>query len=345
MIRAGRQWRGELLLLLLTFVPAALALDPHSTLDHFGHQVWRTDSGLPQNTVHTVLQTRDGYLWLGTDGGLVRFNGLDFVTFASENTPQLPSDTIYDLLQDGSGTLWISTASGLVSYRSGAFTAYSTAQGLPAETVWFTYEDHRHRLWAITSAGPATFDGQHFIPVAGAQAAGPLNRQALAEDGQGTLWLGGSSGVFVFDTTERTPRLKQHLLNSIETEAIVLDRQGNVWMGTGEGLKRYAGGTLTPLSKTEVTALEPDADGSMWVGGATGLAFPSPHKASGSKKLTGCFATIRESSGLPANEGYSGSRASSSSPSPQVLLYLRTGCCRCTKTAKATCGSAPTPVA
>jgi ligand-binding sensor domain-containing protein/signal transduction histidine kinase len=272
MIRAGRQWRGELLLLLLTFVPAALALDPHSTLDHFGHQVWRTDSGLPQNTVHTVLQTRDGYLWLGTDGGLVRFNGLDFVTFASENTPQLPSDTIYDLLQDGSGTLWISTASGLVSYRSGAFTAYSTAQGLPAETVWFTYEDHRHRLWAITSAGPATFDGQHFIPVAGAQAAGPLNRQALAEDGQGTLWLGGSSGVFVFDTTERTPRLKQHLLNSIETEAIVLDRQGNVWMGTGEGLKRYAGGTLTPLSKTEVTALEPDADGSMWVGAATGLA-------------------------------------------------------------------------
>ena len=86
---------------------AALALDPQRSLDHYGHQVWRTDSGLPQNTVHSILQTRDGYLWLGTDGGLVRFDGIDFVTFDTENTPQFASDTVYDLLQDGSGTLWI----------------------------------------------------------------------------------------------------------------------------------------------------------------------------------------------------------------------------------------------
>src|ERR1700748_3559165 len=106
MIRAGRQWRGEVLLLLLTFVPAALALDPHRALYHFGYQVWRTDSGLPQNTVHSILQTRDGYLWLGTDGGLVRFDGMDFVTFDVETTPQFASDTVYDLMQDDSGALW-----------------------------------------------------------------------------------------------------------------------------------------------------------------------------------------------------------------------------------------------
>jgi len=257
---------------LLAFAPAAMALDPQRSLDHFGRQVWRTDSGLPQNTVHCILQTSDGYLWLGTDGGVVRFDGLDFVTFDAENTPQLASDTIYDLLQDASGALWISTASGLVRYRDGGFTAYSTAHGLPADTVWFTHEDRRHRMWAITSAGPAVFNGQSFVPIAGAQAAGPVNRQALAEDGQGRVWLGGSSGVFVFDSA---PRVTQHLLSGVEAEAVGLDRQGNVWIGTGEGLDRYADGALTPIFSLEVTALEPDADGSMWVGTATGLAHVS----------------------------------------------------------------------
>src|ERR1700677_4814255 len=123
MIRKAGRWYGGWILALLGFAHPLLAPEPQRALDHFGHQVWRTDSGLPQNTVHSILQTRDGYLWLGTDGGLVRFNGLDLVTFDSENTPQLPSDTVYDLLQDEAGTLWISTASGLVSYRSGRFTA------------------------------------------------------------------------------------------------------------------------------------------------------------------------------------------------------------------------------
>ncbi len=108
---------GLLLLLLsqLAMRPAARALDPQRSLDHFGHQAWRTDSGLPQNTVHAILQTRDGYLWLGTDGGLVRFDGIDFVTFDAENTPQFKSDTVNDLLQDESGMLWISTAAGVAA--------------------------------------------------------------------------------------------------------------------------------------------------------------------------------------------------------------------------------------
>ncbi len=93
---AGTAWQWRLLwVLLLVFSHAALALDPQRSLDHFGQQAWRTDSGLPQNTVHSILQTRDGYLWLGTDGGLVRFDGMDFVTFDagehSRNSRATPS--------------------------------------------------------------------------------------------------------------------------------------------------------------------------------------------------------------------------------------------------------------
>ena len=224
MIRGAWRW-GGVCIWLLAWTHAAVALDPQRSLEHFGHQAWRTDSGLPQNTVHSILQTRDGYLWLGTDGGLVRFDGIDFVTFDAENTPQFKSDTVYDLLQDESGALWISTAAGLLRYHKGGFAAYTAAQGLPADTVWFSHEDRRHRLWAITSAGPAWFNGKSFVAVAGAQSAGPLHRHALAEDAQGTLWLGGSSGVLALDTTLATPRLGLHLLSGVPVETVELDRE------------------------------------------------------------------------------------------------------------------------
>jgi ligand-binding sensor domain-containing protein/signal transduction histidine kinase len=279
MMRARWPWCG-LCLLLSVLLPVALALDPHRSLDHYGHQVWRTDSGLPQNTVHAVLQTHDGYLWLGTDGGLVRFDGMDLVTFDAENTPEFKSDTIYDLLEDESGSLWISTAAGLLRFRGGAFEAYTTTQGLPGDTVWFSYEDHRHRLWAITSAGPAWFDGKVFAPVAGTQSAAPVNRQALAEDAQGRLWLGGSSGVFTLENTT-SPRLAFHQLAGLEVEAVALDRRGIVWIGTVEGVERSVGRALIPVAlsrapaKTEVTALHPDLSGGMWIGTNTGLIHVS----------------------------------------------------------------------
>jgi ligand-binding sensor domain-containing protein/signal transduction histidine kinase len=274
MMRAAVRW---LWVLLLGFPHAVWALDPQRPLDHFGHQAWGTDSGLPQNTVHSILQTRDGYLWLGTDGGLVRFDGVDFVTFDAENTPQFKSDTIYDLLEDASGSLWISTAAGLLRYRSGVFAAYTMAQGLPADTVWFSHEDRRHRLWAMTAAGPAWFNGKSFSGLTGAQA--PLHRRGLAEDTRGRLWLGGSSGLSSIDITPETPKLASPLLSDSPVETVALDRQENLWIGTGEGLKRYAGGILTPVPalKQQVTALHPDADGSMWIGTATGLV----HLASG----------------------------------------------------------------
>ncbi len=266
-----------LLLVAVLATQLALALHPKRSLDHYGHRVWHSDSGLPQNTVHTLLQTREGYLWLGTDGGLVRFDGVDFVTFNTENTPQLKSDLIYDLQQDGAGTLWISTAAGLAGYRDGVFQAYTRGEGMPADTVWFSYEDGHHRLWAITSAGPAFLSGTRFVPLSGAESAAPLNRHALADDGHGMLWLGGASGVYAIDTRLKTPRIAQHLLPGSQVAAVELDRAGAVWIGANDGLSKYAGGRLSPVplaplpARTEITALATDRSGALWAGTSTGL--------------------------------------------------------------------------
>ena len=263
---AWQRWITCAWLLLVTH--AAWGLDPHRSLDHYGHQSWGTDAGLPQNTVHAILQTSDGYLWLGTEGGLVRFDGIEFVTFSRENAPSLPSDSVYDLLEDSSGSLWISTAAGVVRYRKGRF---ESLRGLHPGPVWFCYEDRQRQLWALTAAGPAVLEDGRFTAIPEAQAASPTTRQAIAEDAQGTLWLGSSNGLFAL----RAKSVTQHLLQGELVEALLVVSGGlpgmDLWVGTRQGLARATGGAVTHVAHGEVTALATDADGSLWAGTAAGL--------------------------------------------------------------------------
>src|SRR6202012_4718579 len=111
------------------------ALDPAQPLRQYGQQLWQTENGLPQNSVHSILQTSDGYLWLATDGGLVRFDGIDFTLFDRRNTPQLRSNLIGALAQTPDGTLWAATADGLVRRSQGSLQVLGTANGLPAGPI------------------------------------------------------------------------------------------------------------------------------------------------------------------------------------------------------------------
>jgi ligand-binding sensor domain-containing protein len=81
------------------------ALDPQKSITRYAHQVWKTDAGLPQNSVQSTLQTRDGYLWLGTERGLVRFDGVRFTVFDKGNTPGLQNSNVQVLFQDRDGGL------------------------------------------------------------------------------------------------------------------------------------------------------------------------------------------------------------------------------------------------
>src|SRR5947209_9894274 len=100
-------------LLLILCGGRALALDPHRELGQFSRRVWQTENGLPQNSVRSVIQTRDGYIWAATKEGLARFDGLGFVVFDKQNTPQLKSNDVRAVLQDRADALWLSTGVGL----------------------------------------------------------------------------------------------------------------------------------------------------------------------------------------------------------------------------------------
>jgi ligand-binding sensor domain-containing protein/signal transduction histidine kinase len=296
-----------LLLLAGTRTPA---LDPNRGLNQFGHQVWLTENGLPQNTVQAIIQTRDGYLWIGTQEGLARFDGLSFTVFDKKTTPALKSNDIRSLQEDRQDRLWISTSYGLVCLHNGQFTSFTESEGLPDNSVGPVVEDTNGNVWIGTAGGLTRFENGNFktfttdqglarnvIQVLYARANGsivvgtsaglqifngdqftPLNVPAtnitsVAETSNGVLWLGTLDGLYQVDREGRT--LTIALPNS-RVSALRIDRDGALWIATAGGVARLRGEQLETFSTSDglssnlVISLFEDREGSMWIGTEAG---------------------------------------------------------------------------
>jgi signal transduction histidine kinase/ligand-binding sensor domain-containing protein len=267
--------RGGVLGFALLFVTtAALGLDPHQSLKHYGYQSWQTDSGLPQNTVHAVLQTRDGFIWLATEAGLVRFDSVKFTVFTHKDTPQLGSDVIYGLLEDRSDALWIATSSGVTRYRNGSFEAMLEKGGSPTDAAWSLHEDPSGAVWVLTAGGPARFDGQRLVPIAGISALSDGSR--MIDGAYGDLWLATSNGLYHADWGE--PRRFRAAGLAAAIQSMALDKTGRVWAGMPSGLEVCGAEKCesfklpgTGSTARKVSALAADATGAMWIGTDAGL--------------------------------------------------------------------------
>lgn len=147
-----RRGLPALLAALATAAPG-LCLDPSRKLWHYGITQWQDPDGLPRNTVHAVAQTADGYIWVGTEGGLARFNGREFRVFGRTTHPAIPNNGITSLAASSDGGLGVGTRSGLVRYKGGRFERVDSKLW-PAEMgIRQLAEDARGALWAATGAG------------------------------------------------------------------------------------------------------------------------------------------------------------------------------------------------
>ena len=250
------------------------ALDPHQSLRHYGYQSWQTDDGLPQNTIHAVLQTRDGFIWFATEAGLVRFDSVRFGVFTRKDTPQLGSDLIYDLMEDKSGALWIGTSNGITRYRDRSFQTFADSDELKTSAVWSLHEDSSGTIWALTATGLTRFDGRSFRAVAGIP---PLNESSRMLDGAyGDLWLATSNGLYHAEWGDI--RRFKAAGQAAAIQALALDKTGRVWAGMQNGLEVCAAEkcdavTLPPATPAShnVAALTVDAAGTIWIGTGAGL--------------------------------------------------------------------------
>jgi ligand-binding sensor domain-containing protein/signal transduction histidine kinase len=204
---------------------------------------WQPQNGLPGETVQSFAQTPDGYLWVGTSEGLVRFDGERFVTFARENTPQLRENSIFCLLAGRDGALWIGTeGGGLVELRQGHFRLYAASDGLTDGFVRSIFEDRTGVLWVATDNGLfRKQDGQ--LKRIDNQPAMPANAfHAVLEDHRGRIWAGAPSLYAIINNQPREFKL-DGTDSQNRVKSIVETEDGSLWIGTVSGLHRLRPGS------------------------------------------------------------------------------------------------------
>ncbi len=293
----GRQ--GRLCLALAVALPllgarGGWALEPSTPLANFVRQSWAMESGLPQNTVQALAQTRQGFVWVGTEAGLVRFDGIGFQVFDRNSNPALPGNDIRCLLETADGALWIGTSEGLARWKDGAVTAFSTRDGLPANGIRALAQDFDLTLWAWTDGGLARLKGQGFEAAGGETAKAPMTgftargfggfRSDAGEwtpAGNGAMWreiaaraglategvqalaalpgdqsaVAGSSTLVVLRGLTVAERLKVGKeLPGSRIQQLLADGEGSLWIGTNGGLARWAAGKLQMFPATDPLA-------------------------------------------------------------------------------------------
>jgi ligand-binding sensor domain-containing protein/signal transduction histidine kinase len=263
--------------LLLVCGGNALALDSRRELSELSHQVWLTENGLPQNTVHSLAQTRDGYVWIGTEEGLARFDGIKFTIFDKQKIPELKSNYIRALFVDRRGALWIGTAEGLVQMQGGKFTTFTTNEGLPSNTIQGIYEDRKNNLWVATANGLGLFKEGSVTPFTAREKSIGGSIQAVFEDAGSALWIATPYGLVRQKDGEFTNYTVRDGLGSNTVRSIQQDTSGNLWFGTlggltsfdGEHFKNYT--TRDGLPNDRIISSHAQKDGSLLIGTAGGL--------------------------------------------------------------------------
>jgi ligand-binding sensor domain-containing protein/signal transduction histidine kinase len=246
---------------------------PSSDSTPYSRRVWRSADGLPEDFAQSLAQTYDGYLWIGTSGGLVRFDGTRFVVFNRETVPAFRDDSVYSLLVSKDGALWAGTeGGGLIRYKDGSFRAFGANEGLTNGFVRVIYEDKDRRLWVGTDAGLFRMENEAFVRVDGSGGAPQINVHTICEDREGRLLVGGW-GLLILNGQSATyySSSESQADNSIRTMRQTAD--GALWIGTISGLRRLdhglSGNPFTipkMLSGINISVLRESRRGQLWIG-------------------------------------------------------------------------------
>lgn len=226
---------------------------------------------MPQNSAYCIAQTPDGFLWLGTEAGLARFDGKKFVLFTRHNTESLPANQVDALTVDHEGTLWIGTISGLAYWKDGVFHRAESGEPAVDQAVLSLAADHRGRLWIGTEDGI-------FIRQNGNYTRSPYFERSLVvftqEDPKtGAIFFGTPEGLFVQRHNSEAIEPYRRDLGRLSVEALTLGKNGTLWVGTyNRGLLKIQGESAHFYNEADgfpsagIRCLLEDKDGVLWIG-------------------------------------------------------------------------------
>lgn len=251
----------------------ASALVANKAFHQYVRNAWSLQEGLPQVSVNAIAQDGDGYLWVGTQTGLARFDGVRFVVFSPANTPQLTGAWIRSLFTDRDGVLWIGTYQGLVRHDASGFHAIPArdSQQYPTLDIFALTRSADGGVLAATSEGPFKVVGAALEPLTEHTGA----THAVLERADG-LWIGGTGHVLrmAHGVTTEWP------LPAAAADVVTAfaEAQGQLWLGSSRGLWRWDNtgwqrvAVPAALASAQITVLLHDRDDNLWVGSDTGLA-------------------------------------------------------------------------
>jgi len=279
-----------MVVLLLTLLWAEVAFPQDQSKESSWHSIdaWRQPQGLPQNTILAILQTRDGYLWIGTKGGVARFDGVRFTIFDDRDKKQLKENEIWALVEGDDGSLWIGTYGGGVSrYKNGQFTIYTAKDGLANDFVTALCKDSAGGIWIGTDDGLSRYHHGQFTNYTVKDGLVRNAIRGLYADGDGSVWVGtNQGGLHRFKDGQITRQMMEQMSPKSEVRSIARDRHHALWVGTTEGLFRWQDGRETKytmhegLLSDQVNYLHKDAEGNFWIGTNRGLNGYSDGKLS-----------------------------------------------------------------
>ena len=255
------------LAILLASCACAFALDPSLDVSQYAHTAWTIREGFFRGNIYSIAQTGDGYLWLGTEFGLLRFDGNRSVPWQPPAGQKLPGDGITKLLVTSDGTLWIGTYAGLVSWSGGKLTRYPE---LDNKFVASMLQDREGTVWVGTLGSP--FGRLCSIRNGGTQCDGQdgaLGRivASLYEDSTGALWAAAQSGLWRW-----RPGLPAHYeMPTTELKDLNSGGQGELLIAMRGGIRQFSDGKseayAIPGGKPfSANRLLRDHDGGLWIG-------------------------------------------------------------------------------
>jgi len=256
--------------LLLACCPSALALNPELDVSQYAHMSWKMRDGFPKGEISSLAQTPDGYLWLGTEFGLFRFDGVRSVLWRPPAGQELPSNWIFSLLVARDGTLWIGTEKGLASWKDGKFTQYAELGG---RYIFSVLEDREGTVWV---SGMAVVVGKLCAIRNGSVQCygddGSLGRGVfnLYEDSKGNLWAGVKDGLWRWKPGP--PKFYSLPGEPDGIQCLGEDEDGTLLVGWNKAIHRFIDGKPEPYSipgregQIRARRLLRDRDGSLWIG-------------------------------------------------------------------------------
>ena len=244
-------------------------------------QSFTVQDGLTAGRINSMVQDREGNLWFGTNRGLCRYDGAQFVTFTTEDG--LADNFVQSVLEDREGNLWFGTDRGLSRYDGNEFATFTTADGLAQNTLKYSSmaEDRQGNLWVGTTLGGVSrYDGHEFVTFATEDGLAGSHVHSIVEDRQGNLWFGTHDGLSRYDGTQFTTFTTEDGLADNVVTSIVEDREGHLWVGTTGilaasdrgGVSRFDGQAFVTfttedgLTDNSVWSLWEDRQGNLWVG-------------------------------------------------------------------------------